>query len=177
MSLGQELSASSDSESESDISELKLIPNILALLSANERDKPCALGYDSESSYDPSVLTEDEEFLDDTDDSCSSNDSYRPYDSDSDDSDDNGSEDSDSEDGDSEDGDSEDDDSGDDDFEDGDSGDDDSEDGDSNGYNSPNDLTKIVDCSNRIDYKCTTEDTTCHSEPLIDGTLKTSKRR
>jgi hypothetical protein len=162
MSLGQELSASSDSESESDISELKLIPNILALLSANERDKPCALGYDSESSYDPSVLTEDEEFLDDTDDSCSSNDSYRPYDSDSDDSDDNGSED---------------DDSGDDDFEDGDSGDDDSEDGDSNGYNSPNDLTKIVDCSNRIDYKCTTEDTTCHSEPLIDGTLKTSKRR
>jgi hypothetical protein len=126
MSLGQELSALSGSGSKRDVSELELIADRLAVFSADEREKPCALGYDSESSYDPSVLTEDEEFLDDTDDSCSSDDSYRPY----------HSEDSESEDSESEDGDSE---------------DSDSEDGDYNNSNNSKDLTKIVGCSDRMD--------------------------
>jgi hypothetical protein len=180
MSLGQELSALSDSGSKRDISELELIADRLAVILADEREKSCALDYDSESSYDPSVLTEDEEFLDDTDDSCSSDDSYRPYDSDSDGSEDSDSEDSDSEDSDSEDSGSEDSDSEDSDSEDSDSEDSGSEDsgsedsdsgdGDYNNFNNPKDLIKM-------DYECITEDTTCYSEPLIGGSLKISKRR
>jgi hypothetical protein len=135
MSLGQELSALSGSGSKRDVSELELIADHLAVFSADEREKPCALGYDSESSYDPSVLTEDEEFLDDTDDS------YRPYHSEDSESENSESEDSESEDSKSEDGDSED----------SDSEDSESEDGDYNNSNNSKDLTKIVGCSDRID--------------------------
>jgi hypothetical protein len=64
--------------SDSDISELELAADGRAAMSTDEDETSDGSDYDSESSYDPSVLTEDEEFIDDSDGSSSvaSSDTY-----------------------------------------------------------------------------------------------------
>jgi hypothetical protein len=53
--------------SDSDISELELATDGRAALSTDEDETSDGSDFGSESSYDPSVLTEDEEFIDDAD--------------------------------------------------------------------------------------------------------------
>jgi hypothetical protein len=67
-----------DTLSDSDISELELTADGRAAVSTDEDETSDGSDYGSESSYDPSVLTEDEEFIDDSDGSSSaaSSDTY-----------------------------------------------------------------------------------------------------
>jgi hypothetical protein len=100
MLVEPEQSFACDALSESDISELELAANSPEVFSDDEPNTSEASSYDSESSYDPSIMTEDEEFIDDSNDSENSdsssdfNDSNHSDNSDnsdiSDDSDDSG---------------------------------------------------------------------------------------
>jgi hypothetical protein len=84
MTSRSENNSSYDTLSESDISDLELAAHTLTVVSDDEHETSALSDYDSESSYDPSILTDDEDFIDDgddsdiSDDSNDSSDSYEP---------------------------------------------------------------------------------------------------